>query len=268
MLGSYSITAQIGDGGIGEVRPTLVALCLVVFVLLAVSIEAQVAPQSSTAAAWDAEAGSTRSLRRIRRALATTPSGGLLNLSEYVYVVAEAPEKISLFGDFDLVNGPVPYGPPTHYDMHGFAPPMSALYSQRVEDVVSVLFRWVGKVIANLFTGAEDPGPTVEPLLGQVAREQALARIQGHASVLAANIEQRGRTVALALVVPATTPVATARQLGDDFIRIITTLAPSAPGPGEGIRAGDYDFIIGVHAPNDVEIAVGGRPTATPRIAW
>ncbi|MDP6581437.1 MAG: hypothetical protein QF681_12350 [Vicinamibacterales bacterium] len=267
-LGPYSVTAKIGDGGIGEVRPTLVALCLVVLVLLAASTEAQVAPQSPTAAAWDGGAGSTRSLQRIRRALATTPSGGLLNLSEHVYVIAEAPEEQSLFGDFDLVNGPVPYGPPTHYDMHGVAPPMSAFYSERVEEVVFAPFRWVGKAIVSLFTGEDDPGPAVEPLLSQVAREQAVAQIQGHANVLAADIEQRGRTVALALVVPATTPVATARQLGDDFVRMVTTLAPSALGPDADSRAADYDYLIGVRTSNEVEIAVGGRPAASSRIAW
>ena len=55
------------------------------------------------------------SVQRVRRALAVTPPASFLNLHEYVHVIAEAPE-VSLFGDFNLFSGPVPFGPPTHYD--------------------------------------------------------------------------------------------------------------------------------------------------------
>ena len=119
-----------------DVRSTLVASCLVVLLLLASPTAVQVVGQSPTAAPGDAGAGSMTSLQRIRRALAVTPPGGLLNLHEYVHVFAEAPEMFadfeSLFGDFDLMSGPTPFGAPTHCQMHGLAPPMGALYSRAV----------------------------------------------------------------------------------------------------------------------------------------
>ena len=268
-LGDYDVTVLIGEGGMGEVRSTVVASCLVVLFLLASPTAAQVV-EGPTAAPGDAGAGSMASLQRIRRALAVTPPAGFLNLHEFVHVVAEAPEEVSLFGDFDLFSGPVPFGPPTHYDMFGWlTPPMGAVYSQRVDKWVSALFSRAGKAILGLFTGeGEEPAPAVPSLLSPADREQALAQIQGHPAVLAATFEQRGRTVVLALVVPATMPVATAHQLGDDFVRMVTTLAPTTPVSGADISAGDYDYIIGVRTPTDTEIAVGGQPTGSPRITW
>ena len=134
---------------------------------------------------------------------------------------------------------------------------------------MSTLFSRAEKAILGLFTGeGKEPAPAVLSLLSPADREQALAQIQGHPAVLAATFEQRGRTVVLALVVPATMPVATARQLGVDFVRMVTTLAPATPAPGADISAGDYDYIIGVGTPTDTEIAVGGKPTGSPRIAW
>ena len=263
-----AVTAKIGEGGIGVGRSTLVVSCVVVLFFLAAPTVAQVVPLSSAAAPRDAWAGSTTSLERIRRALAVTPPAGFLNLSEYVYVTAEAPEEVSLFADFDLVSGPVPFGPPMHYQMHGLAPPMGALYSYSVETAVFGLFRQAGKAILGLFTDEDEPAPAVQPLLNRAEQEQALAQMQGHATVLGATIEQRGRTVALVLVVPAATPVATARQLGDDFVRMVTTLAPSTPAPGAAVIAGDYDYIIAVRTPADTEIAVGGKLTASARVAW
>ncbi len=256
----------------GDVRSILVASCLVVLFLLASPTAAQVVGPSPTAAPGDAGAGSMTSLQRIRRALAVTPPGGLLNLHEYVHVFAEAPEMLtdfeSLFGDFDLMSGPTPFGAPTHYQMHGLTPPMGALYSHSVDALAIALFSRLGKAIGVLFPGEEEPAPAVQPLLSPAEREQALAQIQGHPTVLDATFEQRGRTVALVLVVPATTPVATARQLGDDFVRMVTTLASPALAPGADISAGDYDYIIGVRDPTDAEIAVGGKPTASPRVTW
>ncbi len=48
----------------------------------------------------------------------------------------------------------------------------------------------------------------------------------------------------------------------------MATLAPTTPAPGADISAGDYDYIIGVRTPTDTEIAVGGKPTTSPRITW
>ena len=93
-----------------------------------------------------------------------TPPAGFLNLHEYAHVIAEAPE-VSLFGDFDLFSGPVPFGPPTHDDMHGLIPPMGALYSDTVETVAFALFRRAGKAIVGLFTGDEEPATAGQPSL-------------------------------------------------------------------------------------------------------
>ena len=252
----------------GVVRATLVAFCLVVLGLPASPTAAQDVPQFPAATPRESWAGSATSLQRIRRALALTPPGGLLNLHEYVHVIAEKPDDLSLFGDFDFLSGPTPFGAPVHFEMHGLATPMGGIYSYNVESAVFALVGRAGQAIAGLFRGSEAPAAAVLPLLTRAEREQALAQITGHPTVMDATFEQRGRTVALALVVPATTPVATARQVGDDFVHMVTTLASSAPAPGAGIKikAADYDYIIGVRTPTNVKIAVGAKTTGSPHI--
>ena len=271
-FGDDDATACRGDGGTAGLRSLLVASSLVVLVLLASPAVAQVVEGSPAEqiVAGDAGVASSLSLQRIRHALAVTPSAGFLNVNEYVYVIGEAPEEESLFGDFDVFNGPVPFGAPTRYDMFGWLTrPMGSPYGGNVDAMVFALFRRVGTAFVGLFTDEEEePAPVVPLLLSNVEREQALAQMQGHPTVLAATIEQRGRTVALALVVPPSTPVETARELGDDFLRMVRTLVPATPVPGGDIRPGDYDYIIGVRTPTETELAVGGRPTTSPRITW
>ena len=254
----------------GVVCATRVAVCLVVLGLPASPTAAQDVPQFSAATPGEAWAGSATSLQRIRRALALTPPGGLLNLHEYVHVIAEEPDDLSLFGDFDFLTGPTPYGAPVHFEMHGLAPPMGAIYSHSVDTAVLALIARARRAIAGLFTAEDEPAPGVPPLLRHAEREQALAQITGHPTVMDATLHQRGRTVTLELVVPATTPVATARQVGDDFVQMATALASAAPAPGAGIRirASDYDYIIGVRTPTDAKVAVGAKTTGSPRITW
>ena len=229
---------------------------------------AQVEPDASTAALSDAGVISARSLARIRRALATTPPASVIDLREYVFVTAEAPEEVSLFGDVDLITGPVPFGPPTHFEMHGLAPPMSPIYSDKVERAVMAPFIHLGQAIAGLFTGDADPAPSVQPLLSDASREQVLAQIQGHSTVLEATLRQHGPTVALAIVVPTTISVEAAHQLGDDFVRMVTALAAVRLVSAAAMNASDYDFIVDVRTRTDGDIARGGRPSGSPRIIW
>ena len=82
------------------------------------------------------------------------------------------------------------------------------------------------------------------------------------------SIHQRGRTVALSLVVPADTPADTARALGERFVMLVKTLALTETAPDDEIGVGDYDYIVQVSSPSDSVIARGGKATADTKIHW
>ncbi len=79
-------------------------------------------------------------LERLKRRLADLPESdeerSLLKLDYYVSVYAQAPE-INLYEGFDLHNGPVPFGPPTHDDFQALWTPEE--FSAPAADLGSVL---------------------------------------------------------------------------------------------------------------------------------
>ncbi len=85
------------------------------------------------------------------------------------------------------------------------ASPGAMMGSDSLGTVTLALFGLAMRGIVGLFSGEEAPDSTVQPMLNDAERERALAQIQGHRTVLEATIEQRGRTVALELVVPPST---------------------------------------------------------------
>ena len=255
-LGPYSVTVKIGEGGMCEVsrardtrldRPRVVTSCYVLLLLVACPSAAQ------RASSAPAVAPSTASFERIKRALAAPAPERLLDLEEYVFVTAEAPPDESLFRDFDFS-----YGLATR--------PSGGLYRYDLVSGAVALFRPVVKGVAGLFTGEEDPTPTVPPVLGQAERQLARAQIVGHPGVLNAAINQHGPTVTLALTVPAATTATAAHRLGLDFLRFVEQLRPS--GSPEQVDSGQYDYIITVLTPTEAELARGGRPANAPRVTW
>jgi hypothetical protein len=86
--------------------------------------------------------------------------------------------------------------------------------------------------------------------------------------VLDAGIDQRGRTVALSLTVTAETPPGAARALGDDFVRLVKTIAATEPTPGDDLGPGDFDYVVHISTPTNALVARGGKSTSARAMNW
>ena len=183
---------------------------------------------------------------------------------------------LDLFDVFDSTGRQL--GPPTHRDMMNFmtAREMTEAVGSDGLGIVSVsavalalpyAIKAIGAIGGWLFGHDDDDAPA-HPILTESEEARALAGVTADRQVLAAGVHQRGRTVALSLVVPADTPADTARALGERFVMLIKTLALTETAPDDEIGAGDYDYIVQVSSPTDSVIARGGKATADTKIHW
>lgn len=185
---------------------------------------------------------------------------------------------LDLFGVFDSTGRQL--GPPTHRDMMNFmtARDMNEAVGSggSVRGIASVsavalalpyAIKAIGAIGGWLFGHDDDDAPA-HPILTESEEARALAGVTADRQVLDAGIHQRGRTVALSLVVPADTPADTARALGERFVMLVKTLALTETAPDDEIGVGDYDYIVQVSSPTDSVIARGGKATADTKIHW
>ena len=239
-----------------------------------------------------AAAPSAASLERIRRALAlegqTTPRGlDRLNIVDDVPLVdarraIQLVPKLAILGGVDLFSfmdvttGPVPMGGPTHRAMMSVMTPreMTEATSSDVLGIatasalslVPYAITAVGAIADWLF-GDDDDAPE-HPILTEREETLALDSVRADSHVLDAGIHQRGRTVALSLIVPADTPPDTARALGERFVVLVKTFASTEPDPNDEVGAGAYDYLVRVSSPTETVIAQGGKATSHTKINW
>ena len=237
-----------------------------------------------------AAAPSAVSLERIRRALhlerrTDLPGAADLGIRDDLELVDRRP-AIQLFHGLDFVGGldlfgdaggPGPTGSPTHRDMMSLATPREmreAVSSDALGVATAATFslmpyaiKAIGAIGGWLF-GHDDADAPEHPILTESEETRALAGVAADNQVLDAGLHQRGRTVALSLVVPADTPPDTARALGERFVMLVKTLASTEPDPDDEIGAGDYDYIVQVNSPTQSVIALGGKATTDTRINW
>ena len=58
-----------------------------------------------------------------------------------------------------------------------------------------------------------------------------------------------------------------ARQLGDNFVRMVKSLRNDTP-PGRDIGAGKYDYLIGIDYPDGTQVILGAKASFSTRISW
>jgi hypothetical protein len=194
--------------------------------------------------------------------------------------VAELLSGLAFIGGVDPLgsagraNGPLPFGPPTHRDMLNHAMPREmteAVNSDALGIATSSAFVAVPYLIKTLMQrlGSDDGDDRPDrPILTAGEETLALDGARADGQVLEADIRQRGRTVALSLVVPADTPPDTARALGERFVLLVKTFASAEPDPDDDIGTGDFDYIVRVTSPVDTEIALGAKTTSESRLNW
>ena len=236
-----------------------------------------------------AAAPSAASLARIRRALTLQQPTELpaLEIVDDEALVDRRPTiqlvpgldfvgGLDLFGVFDSTGRQL--GPPTHRDMMNFmtardmneavgSDGLGIASGSAVALALPYAIKAIGAIGGWLFGHDDDDAPA-HPILTESEEARALAGVTADRQVLDAGIHQRGRTVALSLVVPADTPADTARALGERFVMQVKTLALTETAPDDEIGVGDYDYIVQVSSPTDSVIARGGKATADTKIHW
>lgn len=82
-----------------------------------------------------------------------------------------------------------------------------------------------------------------------------------------ASIGQDGDDLSLVLVVGNAINEQYAKELGDNFVRMLKSLGPDDP-PGQAIGPGKYNYLIGVYFPDGQRLALGAKASNGQRITW
>lgn len=105
------------------------------------------------------------------------------------------------------------------------------------------------------------------PNITEDIKNAAIDQIEQYTMIRDAAIGQKGRDVTLTLIVNYATSEGRAKELGDNFIRMVKGLSPDEP-PGKQIGTGIYDYMIGVYYPNEKKVALGAKVRISPHITW
>ncbi len=176
-------------------------------------------------------------------------------------------EGLGLFGDLTRGREPVPMGGPSHWAMMNQMQPRNVaevaqtdVLGMATASAVAAGLPYIVRSVAGWFSGLRSPGGvSTPPVLTSTQEAAVLADMRADVGVLDANLRQRGRTVALSLVVPAGTELRAARAVGERFVRLVGRQAAAGPDA--------FDYVVSVRSP-DAVIARGGKPTTDPLVRW
>jgi len=120
-------------------------------------------------------------------------------------------------------------------------------------------------VIMPLVFGCSQTIPP--PELTQQQKTFAIQTIMDYPEVRDADIIQEGKVLSLAIIVGYATSEERARQLGDNFVRLVKTFGPDS-SPGKIIGQGTYDYLIAVATPDQRIIVQGAKVNSSDHITW
>ena len=224
-------------------------------------------------------------------------------------------EGLGLYRDLTRGREPAPIGGPGHWAM------MHQMTPREVTEVLQSDGLAIGTVSAfavgaaglpyavrkiagwfSRFGSGSRAAPPARPVLTSTQEAAVLEDMRANTGVIDATLSQRGRTVALSLLVPAGTGPRVAREIGERFVRLVGRRAAAEPSrgadvPGEDtadedapgiagggaggasaqgedaaveaneIGPGTFDYVISVRSP-DAVIARGGKATDEPLVRW
>ena len=98
-------------------------------------------------------------------------------------------------------------------------------------------------------------------------KQLAINAIEEHKGVRDAAIEQEDEEVSLAIIVEYGTSKERAKELGENFVRLVKTFSQDV-NPEKEIGRGIYDYLIGVYYPNNKEIVMGAKASIARSITW
>jgi len=106
------------------------------------------------------------------------------------------------------------------------------------------------------------------PLLNDTTKEIVINRIKQFPGVIEAIIPQKGDDLSLVLVVPENTSIKKAKDLGDNFVRMVKSSSKDAPDPGKNIGKGIYSYLVSVYTKQEKNIALGAKVQTAENITW
>ncbi len=176
-------------------------------------------------------------------------------------------EGLGLFRDLTRGREPAPLGGPGHWAMMDQMQPREvsevALADGLAIGTVSAFAVGLPYVVRRVAGWLSGPGSgaalPARPVLTSTQEAAVLEDMRADIGVVDATLRQRGRTVALSLLVPAETEPRAARVIGERFVRLVGRR--SAAGPDA------FDYVVSVRSP-DAVIARGGKPTSDPLVRW
>ena len=104
--------------------------------------------------------------------------------------------------------------------------------------------------------------------LTESAKDLAIGVITGYDEVLDAAISQDGRTLSLVVIVGCATSEEVAKNMGDNFVRLVKSFGPESSPSGTEIGKGDFDYLVGVYCGNERKLAQGAKVRNAPHITW
>ena len=133
--------------------------------------------------------------------------------------------------------------------------------------VLVLIGAWVWYVLEHPTTSSRNRSKQEIPQITQEVQSLAIDQIKGYPRVRDAAILQKGKNITLAIVVDYGTSKSYAKELGDNFVRMVKGLSEDK-SPGKKIGKGIYNYTVGVFYPNEKKIAMGAKVTIADHISW
>ena len=109
--------------------------------------------------------------------------------------------------------------------------------------------------------------PNVLLDITDVQQRQSLREITDYADVVDATLAQSGISVTLDLIVGSVVSEERAKELGDQFVRVVKRRGPDHR-PVTQLGTGSLDYAITVSHPGELQIAKGTKRRVATQISW
>jgi hypothetical protein len=135
---------------------------------------------------------------------------------------------------------------------------------------------WVGgfgillalAIVLGVFLSSMKDDRSTTRLMTAAEIETAVAGIsRGFPEVLDAAVSQEGDDLSLALMVRDATSEVRAKELGDNFVRMVKTFGPDY-SPTKALGRGAYSYAVIVTRADGSPIAEGAKARSSTRISW
>lgn len=105
------------------------------------------------------------------------------------------------------------------------------------------------------------------PEVTEVQKSLAIQAIEDYPEVRDAAVAQEGSDLTLAIIVDYGTSEERAKELGDNFMRLVKTFSEDEL-PHKKIGKGIYNYLVGVAYPNEELIVMGAKDSCSDHITW